>query len=423
MAGVTAAIAAARQGARTILIERHAVLGGTATACGVGSFCGETRGQGEVFDDIIDRLLQLDAIVAYRPYEEMEARAFDHQILPLVLQELALESGVKLLLHTWFVDVECDDSWVEHVVVLGKSGLEVIRPKFVIDCTGDADVVNAAGLPTFKGRGSNDRQLPMSLMFFMRDVRSEVDTLLPQGCEWLEKEDLPFVSAFTEDAGPAPGPSGRAWARGGNQPLEFGEGALPKLAVKMKVIGYDATDSRDLSAAEVFARRRMFSVVHYLQRTRYATYRYDHAAIQIGIREGRRVQGEYVLTQQDVKAGRRFEDGIALGTFYLDAWDPDTDKKAYIPDEQGAVLSQPPPYHIPFRCLRPKGSRNLLVAGRCLSADQLALSSARVMTTASMMGQAAGIAAAMCIERGQDSATLNVQHLHSALIERRAKLL
>jgi hypothetical protein len=406
-----------------MLVEQYAILGGTATTCGVGSFCGETTGQGEVFDDIVEGLERLGAIAAYQPYEDMEARPFDHQVLPLVLQELALGAGVELLLHSRLVDVEYADNAIQQVVIHGKSGLEAIDAKFVIDCTGEADVAKAAGLPTMKGRDVDEARLPLGLMFFMRDVGHEMLAPLPLGCSKLEDEDLPMLGTFPEEGGPVADTCGKAEAAiAHRRRREAPGGILPKLAVKMKVAGYDPTDTRQLSAAECFARRRMFAIVHYLQGAAFPTYELDHAAAQIGIREGRRIRGEYVLTEEDVRLGRSFRDGIALGRFYLDAMDPDTDKRAYLPNSQGEVLSQPPPYHIPLRSLIPAGAKNVLAAGRCLSADQMALASARVMTTASMMGQAAGIAAAMGADRDVDATSIDVKRLRGILIDKGANL-
>ena len=410
MAGISAAIAAARYGAKTMLVERHATLGGAGATCGVGAFCGETTGQGAVFDEVVERLTKLDAIAPYHPYEELEYRKFNHQVLPFVLQEMVSKWGVELLLHTWFAGVDYADGVAKHVVILGKSGLEAIRPKVTIDCTGEADVIRSAGLPTFKGRDSDHAQFPMALMFFMRDVGTKVQPILPDGCEELTDDTLPMTS-------PWPEPLDWAQASGQNATDE-----PSKVGIKMKVIGYDATTTRGLSAAEVFARRRMFSLIDYWQRAKFPNHAFDHVAAQIGIREGCRVVGEYVLTEKDVKEGRRFDDGVAQGIMYLDAMSPGTDKKVYIPDSSGSMLFQPPPYHIPFRSLRPKGTKNLLTAGRCLSADHLAMSSARVMTTCSMMGQAAGIAAAMCVEGRHDTAALDVQKLRQALLERTARL-
>ena len=122
------------------------------------------------------------------------------------------------------------------------------------------------------------------------------------------------------------------------------------------------------------------------------------------IREGYRIVGRYQLRADDLRAGREFDDAVARGVFYLDGHKPDDDKRTYIlPKEELYV----PPYQIPFRCLVARDGRNLLMAGRCMSADQLALSSARVTTTCSMLGQAAGIGAAMAVARGADAADLD----------------
>jgi hypothetical protein len=168
----------------------------------------------------------------------------------------------------------------------------------------------------------------------------------------------------------------------------------------------------------------MWSMIHYVQRHPMgkhdlSTYKFDYISPRIGIREGRRAIGEYVLTADDLRAGRTFDDGVALGVFYLDCMDPATDKRVYqINWEERHV----PPYQIPFRALVPRGSRNLLVAGRCLSADQLALSSARVMTTASMLGQAAGIAAAWAAGSGRPVGETPPAALRRELVKRGAVL-
>ncbi|HET7770858.1 MAG TPA: FAD-dependent oxidoreductase [Chloroflexota bacterium] len=378
MAGFSAAVAAARQGARVMLVEQHSDLGGTATTAGTAAFCGETTGQGEVFDAVIRELERIEAIAAYKPYREREARPFDHEVLKFVLQEQALAAGVDLWVHTRVADVDCRDGRIEAVILHSKSGLQAIRPSVVIDASGDGDVVHQAGFPTSKGRDSDGAQLPMSINFFMRQAGRPVQQELPAAPSapggalkvYDDAEDLPMLSV---------------WPQGDN-----------KVGLKLKVIGHDATDGKSLTEAEIHARRLMWSMIHYVQRHPMgrhdlSQYKFDYISPRIGIREGRRAVGEYVLTGDDVKAGRTFDDGVALGVFYLDSMDPTTDKRKYqvVWDDRHV-----PPYHVPFRALIPRGAQNLLVAGRCFSAEQLALSSARVMTTASMMGQAAGIAAA-----------------------------
>ena len=162
---------------------------------------------------------------------------------------------------------------------------------------------------------------------------------------------------------------------------------------------FDATDTERLTAAEIAARRRMLEVLHYFQAIEKKPWRFDHCSPLIGIREGYRIVGDYTLRVEDLRAGREFDDAIARGVFYLDGHKPDDDKRTYILPKEDLYV---PPYQIPFRCLVARDGKNLLMAGRCMSADQLALSSARVTTTCSMMGQAAGIAAALSVQRDID---------------------
>jgi len=160
-------------------------------------------------------------------------------------------------------------------------------------------------------------------------------------------------------------------------------------AIKVKIPMFDSTSTESLTAAEIRARRRVFEVLDYYQRGK-ETMALRCCAPQIGIREGARVVGDYILTVDDLRAGRKFDDAIARGVFYLDGHKPDDEKRTYILAEKQLKV---PPYQIPLRSLIAKDGKNLLTVGRCFSCDQLALSSARVSTTCSMMGQAAGIAA------------------------------
>ena len=394
IAGVSAACAAAKSGAKVILVERFAVVGGNATTGGVAAFCGETAGQGEVFDAIVADLERWKAIAPYKSDNHQHARIFDHHILAIVLQELLLSRGVKLLLHTRFVDVCEKAGRISECIVCGKSGPEALRAKVFIDCTGEAEVVHAAGLETVKGRPEDECQLPMSMMGFVREVdRSEAQ--VPEG--WFEaihdEKDLPMVSVW------ANGPGGKA--------------------LKIKIPMFDSTDTESITAAEIRARRRMMEVLDYYQRVENKEWRFDGCSPQIGIREGRRIVGDYILTVDDCRAGRKFDDAIARGVFYLDAHKPDDDKRTYILSK---TEQQVPPYQIPLRSLIPKGGKNLLAAGRCFSADQLALSSARVMTTGSMVGQAAGIAAAMSVEKKCEPRDLDFLAVRKAVEVRGAKL-
>ena len=397
IAGVSAACAAARSGVKVVLVERFAVTGGDLTNGGVASFCGETRGQGEVFDALVAELDRFGVLAPYRgPYPKQDNRVVEQHILAIVLQELLLRRGVKLLLHTRFADVRADDRGrITEAVVCGKSGPEALRARQFIDCTGEADVARAAGFATVKGRPGDGLQLPMSIHCLVRHVEpQDAGPPVPAGfvTKIENKDDLPMVSLWPN------GPRGNS--------------------LKIKIPMFDATDTESLTAAEIQARRRAMEVFDYYRREG-KPWRYDGCSPQIGIREGARIVGDYVLTVGDLRAGRRFDDAVARGVYYLDGHKPDDDKRTYIlPKDQLHV----PPYQIPLRSLLVRDGVNLLAAGRCFSADQLALSSARVSTSCSMMGQAAGIAAALAAERQCDLRKLDPAEVRRIVEQRGAKL-
>ncbi|MBT3380136.1 MAG: FAD-dependent oxidoreductase [Lentisphaerae bacterium] len=398
IAGVSAACAAARSGASVILVERFGVTGGVLTTGGVANFCGQMEGQGEVFDAILADLRAFRALGEKGQGAQPVDRptVFHYEILAVVLQELLLRRGVKLLLHTRFIDARVTAGRITECVVCGMSGPEALRARQFIDCSGESVLARAAGCATLKGSERSVYQLPMSMMYFVRHIAPEaVVEHLPAG--WFEpvrdRNELPMTSIWPD------GPGGNA--------------------IKIKVPMYDSTDTESLTAAEIRGRRRMMEVMDYHQRIEKKSWRLDHCSPIIGIREGCRVAGDYVLTVDDCRAGRAFEDGVARGTFCLDGHKPDDDKRTYILPENELGI---PPYQIPLRSLIARDLRNLMMAGRNLSADQLALSSARVATSGSMMGQAAGIAAAMAVTEGCDLRSLAPQAVRDEVTARGAWL-
>ena len=397
IAGVAAACAAAKSGAKVALVERFAITGGNLTSGGVAAFCGETAGQGEVLDEILADMEKFKAVEPYKRYPQARHRVFDHHILAIVLQELLLRRNIKLLLHTRFVDVRVTDNGrITECIVCGKSGPEALRAKQFIDCTGDADVARRAGFKVMKGRPEDGLQLPMSMMFFVRHVEEErAGGQLPAG--WFQPcrtpQELPMTSVWPNGPG--------------------------SNALKVKIPIFDSTDTESLTAADIRARRRAWEVLDYYQRRRAAPWRYDGCSPQIAIREGARIVGDYVLKLEDLRAGRNFDDAVARGVFFLDGHKPDDDKRTYILKEDELKV---PPYQIPLRSLIAKDGANLLMAGRCFSADQLALSSARVSTSSAMMGQAAGIAAALSVQKQTEPRQLDPQAVRRMVEGRGAKL-
>lgn len=385
VAGVYAALGAADhvaagQGAAVLLVERHGFVGGQATAGGVHTFCGETRFVNDRWREMVRRLGVFGGIARYRP--NADGRAFDCESLKFVLQEMLAEAGVDLLLHTQVLSVERDGDRVAAVVLANKSGLTRVEPAFAVDATGDADLVARGGWPYRKGgpvlmpgdpptvdASAGRLQLPMSLYFTLVDAGAAVAPVLPPGCpEYRDDREVPMITVI---------PHGH------------------HVTVKMKVIGHDATDGASLSAAEQAGRRQMMGVVHYLQTrgyrgARYPNHRLAWVAPHVGIREGRRVEAVYRLSADDILAGRRFPDAVAVGSYHTDYHWPTVAQRAGT-----GVTVQCPPHHVPLRSMRPRGAANLLVPGRGLGGDHLATSSFRVMGTCAQTGFAAGVAAAM----------------------------
>jgi hypothetical protein len=394
IAGVCAAAAAARSGAKVMLVERFAFTGGVLTSGGVANFCDGSQVRkplGEVFAEIIAHLDAWGAI------GREKSSVFHYETMAVILQELLLRRGVKLLLHTRLVDARVDQAGrISECIVCGESGPEALRAAQFIDCSGQSALARAAGFETMRDWYDGRWRLPMSMMYFARHVDPKVkEPRMPEG--WYEpiadRAELPMTSVWPD------GPGGNA--------------------IKIKIPMFDATDTESLPEAEIQGRRRMMQVMDYHQRIENKPWILDHCSPIIGIREGARVVGDYVLTVDDLRAGRTFEDGVARGTFYLDGHKPDDDQRTYIlPQDQLAV----PPYQIPLRSLIARDGRNLMMAGRNLSADQLALSSARVSTSAAMMGQAAGIAAALAVAAGCDPRDLDPADVQRVVLQRGAYL-
>ena len=386
-AGSLAAIGAAGDGARVVLVEPHNVLGGQGTAGGVAGFCGDTKRVNQPFAELIASLSARDLIHPYNP--NADRRAYDLEGCAFFLQKLVLAKGAEPFLHAQVADARAgEDGFVEEVLVVTDGKRILYRPKFVIDATGDCFLAAYGGFPTMH-EGVNE-QLPMSLYFTLWDSGEKVTPFLPENCPaWETDEDLPMTTVHNF-------PSGKA-------------------EVKMKVIGFDSADGDSLSKAEIHARRQMMGLVYHLQTKGYRGKVYGRhvlasASRQIGIRGSRRIIGEHVLTEKEVNNAALFDDAVAIGTYHIDYHWPDRVQRAGT-----GITTALDPYPIPLRSLIPKGAKNLLAAGRCASADQMAMSSMRVMATCAQMGYAAGTAARQCLLENCNLSAAPIRKIQTAL--------
>ena len=405
IAGTMAALAAARRGAQVLLLERYGFLGGTpvANAGPHYCFCGDTAGQGQLFDELLAGLEELGAVVPYEPWDPEAilrfshdhwdysvARYFDSTMYQLALQELVLrEKGIRLLLHSQVVDGVMEGGQVTAVIFYNPSGLQAILPRVVVDCTGDANLAAAAGFPCISGRDHDGMPLPLSLRLSLRDTGEQVEAVLPSWSEKYEQtKNMPMVS------------------------LTLDQESLADFRVK--VAGYDPTCGEGITQAEVASRREVPGILHFLQTHGYPNHKLDSISTQVGVRVGRRIVGEYTLSEEDARSGAGFKDSIARGTCNLSdrsLMDGSTDRQTH--DELDVVVV--PAYQIPYRSLVPRGGQNILAAGRCFSADHRALSSARMMPACAMMGQAAGAAAARSASTGRAVMDVDIPALQEEL--------
>jgi hypothetical protein len=423
-AGIAAAIAAARMGARTLLVEQYGFLGGMATAGLVGPFMTSYDIRGEkpiiegVFREVVDRLVALGAAIdpaavdgfsaygGYHAYGHEHVTPFDPEGLKYVAQEMVLEAGAALKLHRFFLDAQVKEGRVSHLIVAGKSGLEAFGCQQVIDTTGDADVAARSGVPYASGRAGDGLLQPVSLFFRVANV----DDAAVQAYMDEHPEDESFRAIVAEAMAKGEFSHTKNW-------FTMFRTVRPGVwwANVSRVHQVDATDAEDLTRAEIEGHRQVLYLVDFL-RKRIPGFQ-DCALIdtgaQIGVRETRRIVGEYVLTAEDVLAARRFEDAIARVSFPIDIHDPQGGGGRFEGPRDG------PYYTIPYRCLVPaNGDRtpdNMLVAGRPISATHEAHGSLRVMPPCFATGQAAGTAAALALETGVAPRQVDVTLLRASL--------
>jgi glycine/D-amino acid oxidase-like deaminating enzyme len=379
-AGCAAAIAAARRGRRVLLVEEGNALGGVSTAGGVSEWFAELDGLGDIWERVKAQMERHGA--------RLLDRFYNPEYLKIVWQLLLEEAGVEILFHASVIGAETGDGRVTSVRVASCSRLLDIAASYFVDATGEGDLAWLAGAKTMQGHPETGRTLHMSLTFALHDTGKPVTPYLPPGLEEIKTvDDLPGLHGGLHL------PDGRVYCN------------------MTKVMGHDPTDPFSLSAAEREARRQLARVVHFLQRTRFPTFALCSSGARIGIREGRRVVGDYVLTEADITGteSQDFPDGIAVATCQIDFHS--LTRPGHVGWRQRVE-----PYAIPLRCLTVKGFHNLLVVGKCISGDQVAQSSYRMTPTCCAMGQAAGTAAAMAVEQGLgDIRQLNVVRLRADL--------
>lgn len=410
-AGIAAATAAARSGAKTMLLERYGFLGGMGTAAMVTNFCGLhacINGTVQqivhgVADDILHRLAKLDGLREPHVVTNAEglktgAQAYDNAAYKVATDDLLVSAGVDVRFHTFAVDAITDNGKIEAVLIETKSGRAAISSDMFIDCSGDADLATWAGVPYEKG-GSDGFMAYPTMMFRIADVESDVAMA----------EGAPQLKALIAEAN-ASGKFKLPRKAGIIRPQTHDSEWRANLTqISRDGAPVDGSDWDDIGYAEIEGRKQAIEYFRFLKEMvpGFANAYMLELAPQIGIRETRRIIGSYQLTGEDVLECRDFDDSIGCSGWPLETH--------VLGDVEWKFLAGRGYHQIPFSTTLPTGIENLLVAGRCASTTQEGQASLRVSGPCFAMGQAAGTAAAMARKAGVAPAKLDVPTLQQQL--------
>lgn len=429
-AGIAAAIASSRTGAKTVLLERYGYVGGSATAGLVGPFMtsfsldGETQIIKGIFDELVTRMEALGGAIhpskvrAGSPYAGYYIAGHDHvtpfdpEIFKHVAMEMLEEAGVITYLHTFVVDSLVQNGRIDGVVAVSKAGLQAFRGKITVDCTADADIAAKSGGQIRQGRDVDGLTQPMTLFFRVGNVD---DNIVDQYVREHPEERGMLYSSIIQ----------KAQAKG--------QWTVPRDKVGMylttqpgvwrinttRLLKYDGINNKDLSRAEAEGRKQMMGLIRFFRENLpgFEQARIIDSGAVTGIRESRRIVGEYVLELDDLIQGKHFDDVVALCSYPVDIHSPTGSDGGMRHDIKTANV-----YELPYRILVPKGIDGLLVAGRCVSATHEALGAIRVMPPVFAMGQAAGTAAALCAASNHEPRRIGVAKLQNALLHQNVVL-
>ena len=405
LAGIAAAIAAARCGQKVLLFDKSGYLGGSATNCLVNPFmpyCAMVNGKKKqlsagIFEEILCRLDDMRRLTGETLY--IEGRAIlSQEHLKLVLDQMATEAGITLLFHAYLCDVNCYDGKIESLCVATKSGKLTLTADYYIDATGDADLAMGAGCSYRLGREEDNLCQPMTICFRIANI--DVDQYYAE---------RPLIQQLYKQY--------RAEGKIKNPR----EDVLTFRTTQQNVLHFNSTrvvkrnpvDPFDLTCAELEAREQVLELYLFLKENFSFMKNAELQCIapEIGVRESPMINGLHLLTGKELVALTPFEDSIACGNYDIDIHNPAGTGTShhYIP--QGKY------YQIPYRSLVPADCSNLLIAGRCISADHEAQAAIRIMPIVCCLGEAAGTAAAVSAKDQVTPANADIRKIQQILTD------
>lgn len=407
-AGVCAAVAAARLGQKVLVVEASNALGGAINTMQVLPFMEYftpvsrkpepvtlVRG---LFEEIVKRHhAMVRELEGDDPHYLVEpAFLYNDEYMKIILARMVLKSGAEVLYHAKLIDCVAEGTTVKSITVAAKSDVLTLTAERFIDCTGDAELAYKAGFPTRLGREGDHLCQPMTLCFRVSNI--DVPTFYANLSATQKKyKEL-------QAAGEIKNPRENVLVFHTVSPgiLHFNT---------TRVVKRNPVDPVDITLAEIEAREQVYEMFRFLRQHAKGCEKaiLNSSASHIGVRESRMIDGEYILTRDDLMSFTKFDDGIAACNYDIDIHNPEGSGTShfYFPDWEY--------YTIPYRSLVPKNSQNLLVAGRCISSDHDAQASYRVIPYAAALGEAAGVAAAISLQDGTSVKDVNVEALLAQL--------
>lgn len=430
-AGFGAAVAATRNGAETLLIEQAEMLGGMATAGLVGPFmtCYNDAPTEQIVKGIFDELCvrteekggaihpsKVEGMSTYSSYyvkSHCHVTPFLSETLAIVMEDMVLEAGAKILYHVQLCDVLSENGRITGVIAAMKEGLTRIEASVYIDCTGDADVAYYAGAECISGDETDGVMQPVTLFFEVGNIDREK-----------------FVGALEEKKaeGRLGIPGENCWSWFIKEAKEKGEWTIDRNEIgnyeqpiegrwkinTTRIAHIDATNTEEITRAMIEGRKQVQQVVRFMKKYVPGCEKMQllQVASTLGVRETRHIKGKYKLTADDIMGRKHFEDAICTFAYAVDIHNS---------EGGGATFHQVNDYYtIPFRCLVPEKTENLLVAGRCISGTSEAAASYRVIPCCVATGQAAGTAAGLAVRKKERLEQLDMAELQKILIEQGA---
>lgn len=429
VAGSMAALAAARNGVEVTLVEKYGFLGGMATAGLVGPMMTFHAEEEQIIKGIPQELIERLQGMGGSPGHVYDMIGFvstltpvDTEKLKIVLEEMLLESGVKIIYHSAVIDIQKENESITCVIVRSRLEEYKVFGEVFIDSTGDGELIALAEAPFQIGRFKDQKTQPMSLMFQIGGVDFDLvrkavagnptDFLLSKPRHGKKPSEFPylavngFFSVIEEAKAQEDFPIPR------DRVLFFQQPISGVVTVNMtRIIDKDPLIGEDLTYAEINARKQMLEIIAFMKKylPGFKSAYLSRAATQIGIRESRRLVGEYTLTGEDIVNGRKFETAISRGAFPIDIHSPDGSKMEIIYMKEGSW------YHIPREATITKKVPNLMVAGRNISTTHEAHASTRVQPSVMGIGQGVGTNAALAIKNKQFPFETNIEELQAQL--------